>query len=202
MVFTNCRCLGGGAVREAGMHTGTFGRARSMSEPEPFKEGKADDLEGGPAVAEERRQAAHFKALLQEKERARRNLVKADITVNKNMVPFDTRSPFVTSGIRIGTAAITTRGFKEADMINIVDLIDEVIMNYKMNGDWICKRKSKCDDGWQTFVCGFNVNLFIREFNQASNKLFRNKKSCFMRDFLFYRRSQVFKNVFIFFEIL
>ena len=57
-------------------------------------------------------------------------LVKADITVNKNMVPFDTRSPFVTSGIRLGTAAITTRGLKEADMIAIVELIDEVITNF------------------------------------------------------------------------
>ncbi len=56
-------------------------------------------------------------------------LEKADITVNKNMVPFDDKSPFVTSGIRVGTAAITTRGFKEADMQQIVDLIDQVITN-------------------------------------------------------------------------
>lgn len=54
-------------------------------------------------------------------------LGKADITVNKNMVPFDDRSPFVTSGIRIGTAAVTTRGLVEKDMLKIVDLIDEVI---------------------------------------------------------------------------
>jgi glycine hydroxymethyltransferase len=58
-------------------------------------------------------------------------LVKADITVNKNMVPFDDKSPFVTSGIRIGTAAVTTRGLKEADMPVIVELIDEVIQNYE-----------------------------------------------------------------------
>ena len=57
-------------------------------------------------------------------------LVKADITVNKNMVPFDDKSPFVTSGIRIGTPAITTRGLKEADMQTVADLIDEVITNY------------------------------------------------------------------------
>lgn len=56
-------------------------------------------------------------------------LNKAHITVNKNMVPFDDKSPFVTSGIRIGTAAVTTRGLKEADMAPIVDLIDEVLMN-------------------------------------------------------------------------
>ena len=58
-------------------------------------------------------------------------LVKAHITVNKNMVPFDDLSPFVTSGIRVGTPAITTRGLKENHMIQIVDLIDEVIMNYE-----------------------------------------------------------------------
>jgi glycine hydroxymethyltransferase len=57
-------------------------------------------------------------------------LVKADITVNKNMVPFDDKSPFVTSGIRIGTPAITTRGLVETDMQLVVDLVDEVIMNF------------------------------------------------------------------------
>ena len=56
-------------------------------------------------------------------------LGKADITVNKNMVPFDTESPFVTSGIRVGTAAITTRGLIEEDMQTIVDLMDEAITN-------------------------------------------------------------------------
>lgn len=56
-------------------------------------------------------------------------LVKADITVNKNMVPFDDKSPFVTSGMRVGTPAITTRGIKEKDCVKIVSLIDEVLMN-------------------------------------------------------------------------
>ncbi|CAZ98877.1 serine hydroxymethyltransferase [Zobellia galactanivorans] len=60
---------------------------------------------------------------------AEKVLVKADITANKNMVPFDDKSPFVTSGIRFGTAAITTRGLKEADMATIVDLVDEVLTN-------------------------------------------------------------------------
>ena len=60
---------------------------------------------------------------------AENTLVKADITVNKNMVPFDDKPPFVTSGIRIGTPAITTRGLKEADMPKIVELIDAVLMN-------------------------------------------------------------------------
>ena len=60
---------------------------------------------------------------------AENTLVKADITVNKNMVPFDDKSPFVTSGFRVGTAAITTRGIKEAHIPSIVDLIDRVLMN-------------------------------------------------------------------------
>ena len=57
-------------------------------------------------------------------------LGKADITVNKNMVLFDDKSPFVTSGIRVGTAAVTTRGLKEDDMLKIVDLMDVVITNF------------------------------------------------------------------------
>jgi glycine hydroxymethyltransferase len=61
---------------------------------------------------------------------AEKSLEKADITVNKNMVPFDSRSPFQTSGIRVGTPAITTRGFVEADMEGIVDAIDEVLSNF------------------------------------------------------------------------
>ena len=54
-------------------------------------------------------------------------LVQADITANKNMVPFDDKSPFVTSGIRFGTAAITTRGLNEADMYTVVSLVDRVL---------------------------------------------------------------------------
>lgn len=56
-------------------------------------------------------------------------LNKAGITVNKNMVPFDDKSPFVTSGIRIGTPAVTTRGLEQEDMTRIVELIDRVIQN-------------------------------------------------------------------------
>ena len=62
---------------------------------------------------------------------AENSLVLADITVNKNMVPFDTQSPFITSGMRVGTPAITTRGIKEDKITYIVDLIDEVIMNFE-----------------------------------------------------------------------
>lgn len=60
---------------------------------------------------------------------AENTLVKADITINKNMVPFDSRTPFTTSGFRVGTAAITTRGVKENEIKVVVDLIDEVLSN-------------------------------------------------------------------------
>jgi glycine hydroxymethyltransferase len=56
-------------------------------------------------------------------------LVTADITANKNMVPYDDKSPFVTSGIRLGTPAVTTRGLKEADMLQIALWIDKLVSN-------------------------------------------------------------------------
>jgi glycine hydroxymethyltransferase len=56
-------------------------------------------------------------------------LVKADITLNKNMVPFDDKSPFITSGIRVGVPAITTRGLKEGDMQQVADWLDRVLTN-------------------------------------------------------------------------
>lgn len=61
---------------------------------------------------------------------AENSLIQADITVNKNMVPFDDKSAMTTSGMRVGTSAMTTRGLVEADMVRIVDLIDEVLMNH------------------------------------------------------------------------
>ncbi|MBG6132935.1 glycine hydroxymethyltransferase [Aquimarina sp. EL_43] len=61
---------------------------------------------------------------------AENTLIKADITINKNMVPFDDKSPFVTSGMRLGTSAITTRGMKEDDMYTMVGFIDEVLANH------------------------------------------------------------------------
>ena len=71
---------------------------------------------------------------------AEETLVKADITLNKNMVPYDDKSPFITSGIRIGTAAITTRGLVDSDMKVIVELIDKIIKNPN-NRDLIKKVK-------------------------------------------------------------
>ena len=61
---------------------------------------------------------------------AENTLIQADITINKNMVPFDDKSPFVTSGMRVGTAAMTTRGLKETDMAQIVEMVDKALMNH------------------------------------------------------------------------
>ncbi len=77
-------------------------------------------------------------------------LVLADITVNKNMVPFDSRSPFQTSGLRVGTPAITTRGMKEKHMPVIVDLIDEVIGDIE-NQDKILKVRKKVNEMMKEF---------------------------------------------------
>lgn len=73
---------------------------------------------------------------------AEKALGEADITVNKNMVPFDDKSPFVTSGIRIGSAAITTRGLKEKDCVRIIDYIDAALMN-KDNPKELAKIRKK-----------------------------------------------------------
>ena len=77
-------------------------------------------------------------------------LVKADITVNKNMVPFDSRSPFQTSGLRVGTPAITTRGMKEKHMAKIVTLIDDVISDLE-NETKILKTRKKVNEWMAEF---------------------------------------------------
>jgi len=76
---------------------------------------------------------------------AEETLGKVDITINKNMVPFDTRSPFVTSGMRVGTAAVTTRGLKEEDMCKIVGLIDRALKNHDQEAE-LAKIKSEVND--------------------------------------------------------
>jgi len=81
---------------------------------------------------------------------AEKALVLADITANKNMVPFDTESPFITSGIRLGTPAITTRGIKENTIPEIVELIDQAIINWD-NEDKLNEIKK-------------NVNLLMNKF--------------------------------------
>lgn len=81
-------------------------------------------------------------------------LVKADITVNKNMVPFDDKSPFVTSGIRVGTPAITSRGLKEKQIPKIVELIDEVVMNHENEKKLLAVKKevNKMMKGYKLFA--------------------------------------------------
>ncbi len=77
-------------------------------------------------------------------------LIQADITINKNMVPFDTQSPFVTSGMRIGTPAVTTRGMIERDLLKVVDLIDEALQ--------------KPDDSKHLKSVKRKVNRFMQKF--------------------------------------
>lgn len=77
--------------------------------------------------------------------KAENTLVLADITINKNMVPFDTRTPFSTSGLRVGTPAITTRGLKEEDMPVIVDMIDSILCDID-NTDLIAKVKKNVNE--------------------------------------------------------
>ena len=81
---------------------------------------------------------------------AENTLVRADITVNKNMVPFDTQSPFVTSGIRIGTAAITTRGFKEEDCLRVVDWVDAILSDVE-NESLILSTKKEINQFMERF---------------------------------------------------
>jgi glycine hydroxymethyltransferase len=81
---------------------------------------------------------------------AENTLIKADITVNKNMVPFDDKSPFVTSGMRVGTAAMTTRGMKEADMEKIVDLIDSILSDTEDESN-IARIKSQINEWMHEF---------------------------------------------------
>jgi glycine hydroxymethyltransferase len=82
--------------------------------------------------------------------KAEQVLGKADITVNKNMVPYDDKSAFVTSGIRVGVPAVTTRGLKEEHMENIVDLLDKALMN--------------ADDDQKLETIAKDVNSFMKGF--------------------------------------
>ncbi|HRI78789.1 MAG TPA: serine hydroxymethyltransferase [Cyclobacteriaceae bacterium] len=81
---------------------------------------------------------------------AEESLIKADITINKNMVPFDSQSPMVTSGMRIGTPAVTSRGFKEKDVIKVVDFIDTAL--------------KKPDDAKHLKAIKSKVNAFMKKF--------------------------------------
>ena len=83
--------------------------------------------------------------------KAENTLVKADITINKNMVPFDDKSPFITSGIRVGVPAITTRGLKENDMKTVVHWIDSILMNTE-NEQNIAKVKGEINEFMNQFT--------------------------------------------------
>ena len=91
---------------------------------------------------------------------AEKELVKADITVNKNMVPFDSRTPFQTSGIRVGTPAITSRGFVEKDMEYIVDLIDTVLTAAAANLDLIAGKTEEGREAYEEVLA--NVRKLVR----------------------------------------
>jgi glycine hydroxymethyltransferase len=82
--------------------------------------------------------------------KAENTLVRADITLNKNMVPFDDKSPFITSGIRVGVPAITTRGLKESNMQQVADWLDKVLMNAD-NDEVIVKVKQEVNEYMKAF---------------------------------------------------
>ncbi len=90
--------------------------------------------------------------------KAENTLVRADITINKNMVPFDDKSPFITSGIRVGTAALTTRGLKENDMKKVVDWMDGIISDID-NEALLTKTKSEINEFMNGFEFYKNWNI-------------------------------------------
>jgi glycine hydroxymethyltransferase len=91
---------------------------------------------------------------------AEKELGKADITLNKNMVPFDSRSPFQTSGVRVGTPAITSRGFVEKDMEFIVNLIDQVLANAATHLDLIAGKTEEGREAYEEVIA--NVKKQVR----------------------------------------
>lgn len=101
---------------------------------------------------------------------AETQLVKADITVNKNMVPFDTRSAFQTSGLRIGTPAVTSRGFVESDMLTIVSLIDEVLASCAKNIEALSLKKDDVPTAAQTSALADHESV-IKSVQEKVHKL-------------------------------
>lgn len=101
---------------------------------------------------------------------AEKELVKADITVNKNMVPFDSRSPFQTSGIRIGTPAITSRGFVEKDMEQIVDMIDVVLTNASKHLDLIAGKTEEGREEYEAVIATIKKQVRMKTAGMPLNK--------------------------------
>ena len=101
---------------------------------------------------------------------AEKELVKAEITVNKNMVPFDSRTPFQTSGIRVGTPAITSRGFVEKDMAFIVDLIDQVLANAAANLDLIAGKTEEGREAYEDVLASVRKQVRMKTNGMPLNR--------------------------------
>ena len=101
---------------------------------------------------------------------AEKELGKADITVNKNMVPFDSRSPFQTSGIRVGTPAITSRGFIEKDMEFIVSVIDIVLKNAAENLDLIAGNTEEGREDYERVLKNVKTQVRMKTSGMPLNK--------------------------------
>jgi glycine hydroxymethyltransferase len=101
---------------------------------------------------------------------AEKELGKADITVNKNMVPFDSRSPFQTSGIRVGTPAITSRGFVEKDMEFIVNLIDQVLANAASNLDLIAGKTEEGREAYEEVLSNVRKQVRMKTTGMPLNR--------------------------------
>ncbi|MBO5194999.1 MAG: hypothetical protein J6B62_08900, partial [Bacteroidales bacterium] len=97
-------------------------------------------------------------------------LVKADITVNKNMVPFDSRSPFQTSGIRVGTPAVTSRGFGEKDMEQIVDMIDTVLTNAANHLDLIAGKTEEGKEEYESVIAAVKRQVRMKTAGMPLNR--------------------------------
>ena len=101
---------------------------------------------------------------------AEKELGKADITINKNMVPFDSRSPFQTSGIRVGTLAITSRGFVEKDMEFIVSLIDTVLSNAAAHLDLIAGKTEECKAEYEEVLSSVRKQVRMKVTGMPLNR--------------------------------
>ena len=101
---------------------------------------------------------------------AEKCLVAADITTNKNMVPFDSRSPFQTSGIRVGTPAITSRGFVEKDMEFIVNLIDKVLSNAAANLDLIAGKTEEGREAYEEVLSSVRKQVRMKTNGMPLNR--------------------------------
>ena len=101
---------------------------------------------------------------------AEKELGKADITINKNMVPFDSRTPFQTSGIRVGTPAVTSRGFIEKDMEFIVNLIDQVLVNAAAHLDLIAGKTEEGKDEYEEVMAAVRKQVRMKTNGMPLNR--------------------------------